>query len=175
MRFSRFVGGITGIVLAFGLIGSAPATAATLPAHFAWVNGGGDGNHCLGINSQGLAVLWTCKISGSPDQIWHLGNQLTGASCTDPYNQDCQYINGNDKCLGVQGGSTARRARLVEWSCLTGHEDQYWLYVGMVAALYNTGSGLVMGVLGGGTTNGSPIVQWEDLNHLDQEWFAAPR
>jgi hypothetical protein len=36
--------------------------------------------------------------------------------------------NKKGQCLGVAGGSTATGARIVGWTCLPSHHDQYWNY-----------------------------------------------
>jgi hypothetical protein len=157
--------------------GAARAAALTPAATTAFsLNNFNDLNMCLGITGGETdvpAVLWTCN--GSADQTWHWGSEF---SSTRIY---FQLVNGDNNCLGVQGGSTANDARIVGWHCLTGHPDQYWAPIAFCTdaagiqydAYQNLGSGLVIGVSGNSTARGAAIVQFTYQKVCNNQFWAA--
>jgi hypothetical protein len=120
-----------------------------------------DQQMCLGI-AGGLhnspAVLWTCDDQAA-NQRWHIGD-------FDPSNPlFTQLINDNGDCLGVQGGSTTKGARIYGWQCLgPAAPNQYWHMrtgCGISTIIANFGgSQYVLGTAGGAETAGTAIVQW---------------
>lgn len=125
-------------------------------------------SRCIGIISgQNFAGDWACV--NAPDQIWSQG------SCSSANSNFCQLINNNGKCLGVDGGSTAGGARILNWTC-NGHADQYWAASACAdgnAYLVNLNSNDVIGVLNGSTANGAELIQWSRNGNLDQCWHIA--
>jgi hypothetical protein len=120
---------------------------------------------CIGIApGQYYAGLWNCV--SHPDQRWRTGATIGAYT---------QLINGNNKCLGVAGGSGSEGARIVAWSCAGDPSNQFWDLV-TYPPTYTTGylvnyhSRLVVGVAGGSTSNGAELVQWRELAHPDQYW-----
>ncbi|GAA4633819.1 hypothetical protein GCM10023196_072940 [Actinoallomurus vinaceus] len=77
------------------------------------------------------------------------------------------------KVLGVQGGSLADGADLVQWTG-TGAPDQAWHMTaasgGGATVLGDRGSGRVIGVYASGTADGAAVVQWLDTGAADQRW-----
>jgi hypothetical protein len=131
------------------------AQASTWDQIYNW-----NSNKCVGIDS-GLAGIWNC--TNNPDQTWHWGDDYLGVYAYR------QLVNGNGKCLGVQGGSTAAGARVVAWTC-NGNPDQYWLYNSFYNTVTNNNSGMILGVSGGSTANSAAVVQWYNNGHPDQSW-----
>lgn len=82
-------------------------------------------NKCMGVGggstSAGAAVVeWDCN--GHLDQQWLYLATGGYANGWPVYN----IVNLNSgQCLGVQGGSTALGAQVVQWPC-NGHPDQEW-------------------------------------------------
>ena len=128
---------------------------------------------CLGIkggNVSAPAVQWNCVNHG--DQLWRTGKQIR-----DGY---YQIINNDNRCMGVQGGSTREGAAVVGWKCLgTSHPDQYWQIEGGTCygvsgyfMLKNYKSHYVVGVAGNSGRVGAAIVQWRDRGLCNnQVWF----
>jgi hypothetical protein len=119
---------------------------------------------CIGISNT-WAGDWNCN-STHPDQNWRWGqSNFFGYQ---------QIINNDERCLGVDGGSTARGARIRDWSC-NGNDDQYWALIdtGVAGTSYivNFKSGYVIGVLNASTANGAELVQWSRNTNGDQYWF----
>jgi hypothetical protein len=136
------------------------AQAATFPPN---AIGNWHSGRCLGISTNGLAGIWNCTTN--PDQTWHWGGSL------DPeVTWFRQLINGNNQCLGVQGGSTAVGARVVAWAC-DGKPNQYWGPDSVTgeAVLKNLNDGY-LGVGGVRVSNGAPVVQWSFTGNPDQYW-----
>jgi hypothetical protein len=111
---------------------------------------------CLGINSSGDAGQWYCTYQN--DQAWHQGAQYGSSGYY-------QVINAKGQCLGVSGASKSEGARVVGFSCLSTHKDQYWTVRTSVSCsgyypVYNYNSGLVLGVSGNSLSNGAAVVQW---------------
>lgn len=127
---------------------------------------------CIGINASGDAGDWNCTTN--PDQTWHWGAAISSGWF--------QLVNRNGKCLGVAGGSDARGARVVAFTCLgTGHPDQYWALgaagfggnnINNFKAFFdpNTPAQLI-GVSGGSTANGAAVVLWSSDGTANQFWF----
>src|SRR5271165_1191402 len=69
---------------------------------------------CLGISGTN-AGIYNCTFAD--DQNWH--------SVAENSRGDYQFKNDDGQCLGVAGGSTARGARVVGWTC-NNHPDQFW-------------------------------------------------
>jgi hypothetical protein len=140
--------------------GPASTTAVSATDPFSLVNLGADGK-CLGINSSGDAGDWTCTFAN--DQSWHTGLQWDGDSGF------YQFKNTGGQCLGVSGASMAAGARVVGFTCLTSHMDQYWALIPYSNAcegsdcayvVEDLNSGDILGVAGGSTANGAAVVQW---------------
>lgn len=127
---------------------------------------------CVGIDASGFAGDWNC--TSNSDQTWHWGSAAAQGWL--------QLINGNGKCLGVQGGGDANGTRIVAFTCLgTGHPDQYWApgaagnggnNINNFQAFFdpNTPAQLI-GVSGGSTANGAPLVLWFSDGTANQFWF----
>jgi hypothetical protein len=127
-------------------------------------------DQCLGIGSGGGAGNWYCTFTN--DQAWDLGRRW---GTTGYY----ELVNKKGQCLGVSGASTAEGARVVGWTCIARHPDQYWgfsaIYSGGVQigwAVVNLHSGYVLGVAGASPDNGAAVVQWpyQGANALNQDW-----
>lgn len=96
------------------VVAAPPANAAP----FQWLFENAEHLTCLtsGGHSDTTATVYACGVSRNEE--WHYG-ALHGAYA--------QIINGDGQCLGVAGGSASAGARVVVWSCISGHDDQYWL------------------------------------------------
>jgi hypothetical protein len=128
---------------------------------------------CLGIkggNVSAPAVQWNCINHG--DQLWRTGKEIR-----DGY---YQIINNDNRCLGVQGGSTREGVDVVGWKCLgTSHPDQYWQIdqgscngVNGYYMLKNYKSHYVVGVAANSRRAGAAVVQWRDQGVCNnQVWF----
>jgi hypothetical protein len=149
---------------------------------------------CLGINSSTRdAGIWNCTDAGNSDQAWY----WKGIYITGPHRIVYGMIeNKKGQCLGVAGGSTKNGARIVGWTCLPSHHDQYWdndcVYDsinGQGCVLVNLQTpvsglsvgGKVIGVSSGRKSNGSAAVLWTDTLetgagkfHPDQDWIFSP-
>jgi hypothetical protein len=193
--------GLSGFGLAAAPAGAvtAPAGAVTAPAGAVTAPAGAAGQHpsapfsprtgkaeridathvynfnsllCLGIKGGNgtSAVQWNCINHG--DQLWRTGKQIR-----DGY---YQIINNDNRCLGVQGGSTREGAAVVGRKCLgTSHPDQYWQIesgscygISGYFMLKNYKSHYVVGVLGNSGRVGAAVVQWRDQGVCNnQVWF----
>ncbi len=148
---------------------AAPQTGPGVGAPFNLYNAN-TSDRCIGIAAgQPYAGDWTCAYSA--DQGWEWG-AYTGTPGSHGYRV---LVNGDDKCLGVAGGSTANGARVTAWTC-NGAANEYWAILGAptsyVSNWYvNYGSGLVIGVAGGSTANGAEIVQWHQKDAANQYWI----
>ena len=79
-----------------------------------------------------------------------------------------------NKCLSVDGWSTANGASVLQWDCgPRPNPAQEWQYIGnpgLGAHFYNVWSGLYMSVSGGSTWNNAEIVQWSYNAQDNQGW-----
>jgi hypothetical protein len=124
---------------------------------------------CLGINSSRYAGLYNCTYKN--DQAWTWGHAYGVSSYR-------QLINAKDQCLGVAGASTNPGARVVGWTCLPTHRDQYWIEAGECLVGFdffylfqNDQSQLVLGVAAGSTSNGAEVVQWTDQHVCNNQYW----
>jgi Ricin-type beta-trefoil lectin domain-like len=70
---------------------------------------------CIGIApGQNLAGDWTCVNHN--DQLWHLDSCLFALINNLQY-EFCRIMNGNNKCLGVEGALRTRGAHISNWTC----------------------------------------------------------
>jgi Ricin-type beta-trefoil lectin domain-like len=191
VKIRRLPATLGAVALAIGLAAGPGATAASAQATSNIYNS--HSSRCLGINSSRDAGIWNCTDAGNADQAWY----WKGTYITGPAGIVYGMIeNRKGQCLGVAGGSTANGARIVGWTCLPSHHDQYWdndcVYdsvsgQGCVLANLNTPvnglsvGGKVIGVAGGSTANGAAAVLWTDTLetgvgnfHPDQNWYFAP-
>jgi hypothetical protein len=179
---------LAAVALAIGLAVGLGATAASAQTTSNIYNT--NSSRCLGIAGND-AGIWNCTDAGNADQAWY----WRGTFITGPDGIVYGMIeNKKGQCLGVAGGSTANGARIVGWTCLPSHHDQYWDYdcvylldagQGCVLANLNTPvnaysyGGKVAGVAGGSKSNGAAVVLWTDTLetlswHPDQAWYYAP-
>jgi hypothetical protein len=127
---------------------------------------------CIGI-ANGLAGDWDC--TSNPDQTWHWGEA----------NKEGwrELVNGEGKCLAVNGGSTDAGARILGYACVKS-SDQYWEFWstppwdGWSTLMNYKGwiwgsSGWAVGVAGGSTANGAALVLWSSEGHADQIWLGS--
>ncbi|GII75245.1 hypothetical protein Sru01_02270 [Sphaerisporangium rufum] len=130
-----------------------PSTTPT-PTPAGAIKGVGSGR-CLDIaNSNGSqAQIWDCN--GQPSQQW----TATSASELRVY--------GN-KCLDVNGGSTADGAAVILWDC-NGQNNQKWRFNsdGSITAV---GANKCLDVSNNGTANGSRIHIWSCHGGSNQKW-----
>jgi ricin-type beta-trefoil lectin protein len=173
--------------LAVGLSGTAAYAQSTSNIY------NSNSGRCLGINPSRDAGIWNCTDAGNADQAWY----WKGIFITGPHGIQYGMIeNKKGQCLGVAGGSTANGARIVGWTCLRSHHDQYWnddcVYDsinGQGCVLVNLQTpvnglsvgGKVIGVTAGRKANGSAAVLWTDTLetgagkfHPDQNWDFSP-
>jgi hypothetical protein len=181
---------LAAVALATGLAIGLGATAASAQSTSNIYNP--NSGRCLGIAGND-AGIWNCTDAGNADQAWY----WKGIYITGPDGIVYGMIeNKKGQCLGVAGGSTANGARIVGWTCLPSHHDQYWdndcVYdsingQGCVLANLQTPvnglsvGGKVIGVAGGSKSNGAAAVLWTDTLetgvgkfHPDQDWIFAP-
>lgn len=124
---------------------------------------------CLGIDGGRIdadAVQWSCN--GAANQAWHWGSQWG----TSGY---YQLINASGACLGIINGSGQSGARIVGWSCLSGHPDQYWTPAGNCSgysAIFNLNSGLVVGVTGNSFNVGAAVIQYPYQGVCNNQFWA---
>lgn len=125
---------------------------------------------CIGI-ANGLAGDWDCTTNR--DQTWRWGD-----ANAEGYHE---LVNGDGKCLAVNGGSTDAGARILGYECVKS-SDQYWEFWTNPWGWYElvnykgwflggSGSGWIVGVAGASTANGAALVLWPSLNHPDQMWY----
>jgi hypothetical protein len=124
---------------------------------------------CLGT---GGSQVWEAQAvqepcAGTPDEGWTAVPLPSGRY---------QISNGWGLCLGVNAGSTAQGAPVVQWGC-NGSLDQQWIPGGATAAdpdfsyqLVNANSGLCLGILGASVNQGAGAVQWSCNGSPDQRW-----
>jgi Ricin-type beta-trefoil lectin domain-like len=124
---------------------------------------------CIGIPPSTWAGDYYCTTN--PDQTWHWGAANSAGFR--------QLINGQGKCLGVNGGSTVEGALLRAWRC-NGHADQFWStetvpnhhvdWILNYQSSYVNPDIFVIAVLNGSTANGAAVIQWPANEHADQMW-----
>lgn len=88
----------------------------------------------LGI-AGGLAAIYTCTTNN--DQTWH----SPAGSCHPTYPTYCMYVNGDSRCLAVNGGNIYNGSRILGFPC-TGSLDQYWARTGAGDNLMNLKGGV---------------------------------
>lgn len=125
---------------------------------------------CIGIAPSTWAGDYYCTTN--PDQTWHWGAANKAGFR--------ELINGQGKCLGVNGGSTTPGALLRAWPC-NGHGDQFWhseftstspaYILNYQSTEHGNGDIVVIGVKYGSTANGAALIQWPaEVGHTDQMW-----
>lgn len=156
---------------------TAPAVQAA-PLYYQLVNYKAD--KCLSVEGGGSTanganiVLYTCN--GGPEQDWGRISQSTG---TGTY---YFFINRKSgKCMSVAGGgSTAKGAEIIQWSCNDMTEQQWdiaddreWpLWDGSYAkVLVNRKSGLVMSTPGGAWANNTKVIQWSYNENAGEQHY----
>ncbi|MFE5403007.1 RICIN domain-containing protein [Streptomyces sp. NPDC056580] len=85
-------------------------------------------------------------VTGAADNVYYIKNQHSG------------------KCMTVHGASTAKGARIDQYRCISGAQNQWWV----VYKLHSNGlvrvtgyqSGKCLSILGGSKRKGAPLVQW---------------
>ncbi|GAA1501427.1 hypothetical protein GCM10009827_010840 [Dactylosporangium maewongense] len=128
---------------------------------------------CIGI-ANGLAGIYTCTTNN--DQTWH----SPAGSCHPTYPTYCMYVNGDGRCLAVNGGNIYNGSRILGFPC-TGSLDQYWARAldpnqnSVEHNLMNLKGGLegcacVLAVQSISTYNGAPVVLWASNGSADQHW-----
>jgi hypothetical protein len=124
--------------------------------------------NCLGVGANREAGDWLCTMVH--DQAWDLGRRW-GKS---PY---YELVNKKGQCLGVSGASKKKGARVVGWTCIASHPDQYWGFAEPTGttfkgsyAIINLNSKYVLGVAGASDASGAAIVQWRWQGETNQAW-----
>jgi hypothetical protein len=147
---------------------SSSVGAATTAADYNATSGyRAQGNNCLDATWR---VLTAYGVPGTEAQFWV--RTITSDGAYELFNR------GTGKCIGVNGGSTANGAQVIEWDC-NGNADQRWFWRATgttqfgwpVYNLVNDKSGRCMGINGGSTAQGAVAVQWDCNGNNDQHWF----
>jgi hypothetical protein len=77
----------------------------------------------------------------------------------------------SNKCLDVEGASTAIGARIVQWPCTTANNQQWQVIESTgIARLVARHSGHAADVSGGGTANGTRLVQSTNTGAISQQF-----
>jgi hypothetical protein len=118
------------------------------------------------------AIDANTNASGAQTQQWQLVIDFTTTA-----GAGFKMVNRNSgKVAGVNGGSTANGASIVQWTD-NGSADQRWRISRNAngnAVLTNDASGKVVGVYQGSTSQGARAVQWTSTGATNQQWtFAA--
>jgi hypothetical protein len=121
------------------------------------------------VSGTGRVLIMSCAgfWEGVVNSITY-GDQDFGQSAGAYY----QLVNRNSgMVLGVNGGSLANAAQLVQWAN-TGAADQAWhvTTTSGVTKFGNRNSGQVLGIYQAGTANGNDAVQWLDTGATNQQW-----
>lgn len=130
---------------------------------------GGGGSTANGTN----VVIYTCN--GASEQRWYWVE--SGAHPGWYYIKN--YKAGSDQCVSVSGGgSTARGAAMILWTC-NGGEEQRWRFIdegGGWADIQNYKSGHYMSLDNGGSTaNNTRVIQWSWVaTGYEQVWGPVP-
>ena len=176
MKFLTRKLGLLGALLALIPLGIvlAPSASASAKPPDNIVNWNTQGAICLGISggkTDAPAVVWTCNTHA--DQLWRQGKEY---GRTGYY----QLVNNHNQCLGVSGGSTKEGARVVSWTCLTGHKDQYWKWdttrnCSYDYLTYNTLDNLksryVLGIAGNSSKSGAAVVIWRYQGKCNNQFW----
>ena len=120
------------------------------------------------VPGTGRVLIMSCPIMGSTLNTITYGDQDFGNSVGTYY----KLVNRNSGLvLGVNGGSQANGAQLVQWTD-TGAADQGWhvTTTSGVTKFGNRNSGQVIGIWQGSTTEGADAVQWLDTGASNQQW-----
>lgn len=78
----------------------------------------------------------------------------------------------SQKCVSVEGVSSANGAAAVQWDCLDA-PNQQWKLVPTSAGYYTVSavnSGKCLSVSGASVQNNATVVQWDCVNGTNQEW-----
>ena len=121
------------------------------------------------VSGTGRVLIMSCAgfWEGVVNSIYY-ADQDFGESAGAYY----QLVNRNSgMVLGVNGGSLANGAQLVQWAN-TGAADQAWhvTTTSGITKFGNRNSGQVLGIWQAGTANGNDAVQWLDTGTADQQW-----
>ena len=120
------------------------------------------------VSGTGRVLIMSCPIMRSTLNTITYGDQHFGNSVGTYY----KLVNRNSGLvLGVNGGSLANGAQLVQWT-YTGAEDQAWhvTTTSGVTKFGNRNSGQVIGIWQGSTTEGADAVQSLDTGATNQQW-----
>ena len=97
-------------------------------------------------------------VAGAADNVYYIKNQHSG------------------KCMTVHGASTAKGARIDQYRCISGAQNQWWVVYKLTTQglVRVTGyqSGKCLSILGGSKHNGAPLVQWT-CNGAGDQLFAG--
>ncbi|KAJ7089318.1 hypothetical protein B0H15DRAFT_949292 [Mycena belliarum] len=136
---------------------TAPPGPTATPTPNQYIHPTANSAKCLtaASNSDGAAVqISDCVSAGSASQSWTiLGSAL--------------QIFGN-KCLDVNGGSTASGTKMQIWTCGTGNANQQWSLSG--SAIQWSGRSSCLDLSGGRLTNGNVMQIWTCNGGTNQKW-----
>lgn len=161
-----------------GLTAALTAPAQAGPLYNQYINYKAD--KCLSIEGGGSTanganvVLYTCN--GGHEQDWGYVSQTDGT-----YTYFFLINRKSGKCMSVSGGgSTAKGAEIIQWSCNDMTEQQWrivddrdWpLIDGSYAkVLINRKSGLILSTPGGAWANNTKIIQWSYLKNASEQHY----
>lgn len=164
------------------LVGIAPSTASaqnvfcpsTSPCKIRSVN---SPDKCLDIQGASTAdtvslIQFTC-LANHPNQTF----EARPVANVDGY-YELRPSSAPSKCLDVEGVSKQDGARIQQFSCLGGTNQQWFFYPvnGSPGRFYiiSRNSGKAMDVPGASHANGAVLTQyfwfWPDISHLNQQW-----
>lgn len=128
------------------------------------------------VNSQTGLVIIPRGLSANPGAqltVWPSGGSPTQNWSLVPTEQRWFKIvnQGNGLCIGVDSGSTADGAKVIQWRD-NGHTSQEWRWrgEGRNRVLVNRNSGKVIGVAGASTEQGTNLIQWHEDGTPNQRW-----
>lgn len=160
-----------------GLMASLTSTAQAAVEYYDVLNY--KANRCMSLDNGGSTangtniVIYNCN--DSQEQTWY----LTPSSASPGYGYIKNYKAGADKCMSVaDGGSTAKGAEIILWTCNGGPEQRWQPYQagnGWVWLL-NYNSGLVVSLDDNGSTaNNTHLIQWNVVSTgYEQLWGFFP-
>ncbi|APU17509.1 MULTISPECIES: RICIN domain-containing protein [Actinoalloteichus] len=137
-----------------------------------WWTGNYDVSRCADLSNGSSAnnapvILWNC--AGTNNQQW------AEVVVVDPGYSGVSYMFVNrrtGKCMDLAGSSTANGARVIQYNCHNGWNQQ-WEAVDTGDYLYqfrNRRTGKCLDVANGSTANGSALVQWDCHGGANQRW-----
>jgi hypothetical protein len=128
---------------------------------------------CMGIaggsrDNGVFSVQWTChEIPGSDQDMI-----ITPIDSAGIWHRIVPKH--SSKCMGISAARPDPGTSLLQWTCLTGHNEQLFAFVGTSwdnVEIVVRHTGQCIGVSNGHTGDGGRVIQWGCTGGADQRWW----